>query len=72
MEALHVRTLVMPGDADLLSPPAFVKLWGAHIKDAEWVMVPDSGHSINTEQPEIFNQDVLRFLRGEHFDKVPK
>ena len=34
MEAIKVRTLVMPGDADLLSPPAFVKLWAAHIKDA--------------------------------------
>lgn len=72
METIRVRTLVIPGGADLLSPPAFVKLWAAHIQDAEWFMVGDSGHSINTEQPEIFNQTVLRFIKGERFEKVPK
>jgi pimeloyl-ACP methyl ester carboxylesterase len=72
METIRVRTLVMPGGADLLSPPAFTKLWAAHIKDAEWVLVGDSGHSINTEQPELFNRHVLGFIKGERFDKVPK
>jgi pimeloyl-ACP methyl ester carboxylesterase len=35
-------------------------------------MIGDAGHSINTEQPELFNQHVLRFINGERFEKVPK
>jgi pimeloyl-ACP methyl ester carboxylesterase len=72
METIKVRTLVIPGGADLLSPPAFMRLWAVHIRDAEWVMIGDAGHSINTEQPELFNQHVLRFINGERFEKVPK
>jgi pimeloyl-ACP methyl ester carboxylesterase len=72
METIRVRTLVMPGGADLLSPPAFMRLWALHIKDAEWVLVGDAGHSINTEQPEEFNRHVLRFINGEKFGKVPQ
>lgn len=72
METIRVRTLVMPGGADLLSPPAFMRLWARHIKDAEWVLVGDAGHSINTEQPEEFNRHVIRFINGGKFGKVPQ
>ena len=43
-----------------------------HIRDAEWFVVGDAGHSINSEQPDIFNRTVLRFIEGEHFEPVPK
>jgi pimeloyl-ACP methyl ester carboxylesterase len=72
MESIRVRTLVMAGGADLLSPPSFMKLWARHIRDAEWALVGDSGHSINSERPEDFNRHVLDFLRGEHFERVSK
>ncbi len=72
MAGIGVRTLVIAGGADLLSPPAFVKLWAAHIKGAEWLMIGDAGHSINSEQPELFNDSVLRFINGGRFEPVPR
>ena len=56
-------TLVMAADADLLAPPALMSAWAAHLPDYEWTTVPDSGHSIAWEQPEIFNDKVLAFIK---------
>ena len=65
-----MRTLVMAGDADFYAPPGLMKRVGRHIKNAEWALIPDSGHSVAWEQPEIFNRNVLLFLKGGHFDKL--
>jgi hypothetical protein len=41
-----------------------MRQWSAHLPNGEWASVPDSGHSIAWEQPELFNRNVLSFLRG--------
>ncbi len=56
-------TLVMAADADLLAPPAMMRLWAVHMKKYEWTEVADTGHAIAWEQPEIFNRRVLTFVR---------
>ena len=56
-------TLVMAADADLLAPPAMMRIWAAHVKNHEWAVVPDTGHAIAWEQPELFNKKVLEFVR---------
>jgi pimeloyl-ACP methyl ester carboxylesterase len=61
--ALTVPTLVMAADADLLAPPALMRAWAAHLPDYEWTTVPDAGHSIAWEQPQIFNEKVLAFIK---------
>jgi pimeloyl-ACP methyl ester carboxylesterase len=33
-----------------------------HLPDRELVVVPEAGHSIYWEQPEVFNRTVLEFL----------
>ena len=43
---IAVRTLVMPAGADLLAPPALMWIWAQHVKDAQWVVVPDAGHAV--------------------------
>jgi pimeloyl-ACP methyl ester carboxylesterase len=63
LAALTMPTLVMAADADLLAPPALMRAWAAHLKDYEWTTVPDSGHAIAWEQPEIFNEMVLAFIK---------
>lgn len=69
---ITARTLVIAADADLLAPPALMRLWARHIKGAQWAMLPDAGHAIAWEQPDVFNDIVLRFLRGERpFPNVP-
>lgn len=66
LEKITVRTLIMAADADLYAPPSQMQMWGRHLVNAEWAMVPDSGHSIAWEHPALFNTNVLRFLKGCH------
>jgi pimeloyl-ACP methyl ester carboxylesterase len=35
----------------------------AHIRHAEFIVLPEASHSINWEQPEAFNRNVLEFIR---------
>jgi len=58
-------TLVIAADADLLAPPALMRVWAAHIKDHEWAVVPDAGHAMAWERPEVFNELILGFV-GRH------
>jgi pimeloyl-ACP methyl ester carboxylesterase len=72
LNGITARTLVIAADADLLAPPALMRLWARHVKGAQWATVPDSGHSIAWEQPGVFNDIVLRFLKGGRpFPAVP-
>jgi pimeloyl-ACP methyl ester carboxylesterase len=56
--------LIMAADADLLAPPAMMRLWAQHVKGHQWVSVPDCGHAIAWEQPELFNAAVLAFIKN--------
>lgn len=63
LETIAVPTLLLTGDADLYSPPAVLRLFAARIRTSESVVVPEVGHSTYWEQPGIFNQTVLEFIR---------
>jgi pimeloyl-ACP methyl ester carboxylesterase len=65
LSALRVPTLLLTGDADLYTPPAVLRLFGEHMPGAELVIVPDSGHAANWENPAEFNRAVLEFLRRQ-------
>lgn len=72
VSGITTRTLVIAADADLLAPPALMRLWARRIKGAQWATVADAGHSIAWEQPDVFNDIVLRFLKGGRpFANVP-
>ena len=62
LETLTVPVLVLVGEADLLSPPALMRLLAAHIPGCEFVTVPEAGHAAFWEQPEVWNRLVLDFL----------
>ena len=62
LEALKVPTLLIAGDADLYMPPSVLRMFAAHMKDAESVVIPETGHSAYWENPEAFNRSVLAFL----------
>jgi pimeloyl-ACP methyl ester carboxylesterase len=63
LAAVTMPILVMAADADLLAPPALMRAWAAHLKTYEWTTVPDSGHAIAWEHPDIFNEKVLGFIK---------
>jgi pimeloyl-ACP methyl ester carboxylesterase len=63
LETIAVPTLLLTGDADMFAPPPVLKMFAAHITQAETVVVPEAGHSTYWEQPDAFNRAVLNFIR---------
>jgi pimeloyl-ACP methyl ester carboxylesterase len=63
LAAVTMPVLVMAADADLLAPPALMRTWAAHLKSYEWATVADSGHAISWEHPDVFNANVLAFIK---------
>jgi pimeloyl-ACP methyl ester carboxylesterase len=63
LETIKVPTLLIAGGADLYAPPPVMRLFADRIKAAEFVIVPEAGHSTYWEQPEVFNRAVLGFIR---------
>jgi len=59
---IKTPTLLMTGDADLYTPPALLRMVAAQIPNSEVVIVPDTGHAIYWERPDVFNKVVLDFI----------
>lgn len=65
VETLSMPVLVLVGEADLVTPPALMRLLAAHVPDCEFATVSEAGHAAFWEQPEIWNRAVLDFV-GRH------
>jgi pimeloyl-ACP methyl ester carboxylesterase len=63
LETLGVPTLLLAADADLLAPPALMRLLAARMPSSRFVTIPDAGHSAHWERPDEWNRIVLDFLR---------
>jgi pimeloyl-ACP methyl ester carboxylesterase len=63
LETLRVPTLVLVGEADLLTPPALMRQLAAHLPACRFATVPEAGHAAFWEQPEVWNRLVLEFIR---------
>jgi pimeloyl-ACP methyl ester carboxylesterase len=63
IETIPTPALVIAADADLLAPPALMRVWARHVKNHEWALVPDAGHAMAWEQPDVFNEKVLEFIK---------
>jgi pimeloyl-ACP methyl ester carboxylesterase len=63
LESIRTPTLLISGGADLYAPPPVMRLFADHMKGAEWLAVPDAGHSTFWEQPDLINKALLAFLR---------
>ena len=55
-------TLVVAGDEDVATPPERMALYRDEIAGAEMVVIEESGHFPNLEQPAAFNAALRRFL----------
>jgi len=60
---IQTPTFVIAGGADLLAPPSMVRLWASRLPDYKWALMPEAGHALSWEFPEMFNQLVLDFLK---------
>jgi pimeloyl-ACP methyl ester carboxylesterase len=63
LKTLMVPSLIVVGDQDepCIEPGIFMK---RHIPHAGLLMVPMTGHTVNIEEPMIFNQAVAEFFAG--------
>ena len=57
-----IPTLYVMGEEDHMFLPAISKLVKNHLS-SELFVIPNCGHVVNIEQPEIFNSQVLRFIK---------
>ena len=64
LEKMLVPVLMLAGEADLLSPPALMRLLAARIPQCRFVTVAEAGHAAFWKQPEVWNNLVLEFLGG--------
>ena len=62
LATIKVATLVVAGDADLGVPPPMARMVASHIPGSRLEIVPESGHSLYWERPDIFNRLLLDFF----------
>jgi 3-oxoadipate enol-lactonase len=63
LPSIHVPTLIIVGEEDILTPPALSETMHRAISGSELVTIPRAGHLSNLEQPEAFNSALARFLQ---------
>lgn len=61
---VQVSTLFIVGEEDQLAPPHVVELGAKYISGARVTRVPEAGHSVYFEKPDVFNFEVSRFLKS--------
>lgn len=61
---IAVPTLVVVGEHDAETPPAYAQALAAAIPGAHLAVVPGAGHLTPTEQPEAFHDVLVPFLAG--------
>lgn len=75
LRALKVPTLIVAGDEDdpVLETALFIKRW---MPGAGLIVLPKTGHAVNLEEPELFNQSMRHFLstveRGRWAPRDPR
>jgi pimeloyl-ACP methyl ester carboxylesterase len=62
LSGLKMPTLLVTGDADLFMPPFLLHQVGDKIPHSTVVVIPNAGHAVEWEQPELFNSTVLEFI----------
>lgn len=62
-EELNIPTFYIMGDEDHMFLPSVEKIVQRHFKTSELCVVENSGHVVNVDQPQVFNQKVIEYIR---------
>jgi len=62
LDEVRAPTLVLVGEQDLPDFRLIAEILAANISTARQEVVADAGHVLNLEQPQAFNETLLRFL----------
>ncbi len=61
---MKTPTLFIVGDDDELTPPHVIELAAKYVPGARYTRVPEAGHSVYFEKPDVFNFEMNRFLKS--------
>ena len=64
LPGIRCSTLVVCGEADLLTPPECSREMAAAIPGAQLELLPECGHMLTLEHPEFVNRLLLGWLRA--------
>lgn len=67
MDRVHeikAPTLIICGELDVMTPVKFASYLGANIPNSKVVVVPQAGHFVLAEKPEVVNKAIEDFLAG--------
>ncbi|ODN29725.1 alpha/beta fold hydrolase [Fervidobacterium thailandense] len=62
LHKIKCPTLVICGEKDILKPPKFSKIISDQIVGSEFVIVPDAGHVLIYEKPEVLKTLLVGFI----------
>ena len=62
IRALNTPIFFIAGGADLYQPPSMMRAAAREIPGSETLVIPEAGHAVQWEQPELFNRVVIEFL----------
>jgi pimeloyl-ACP methyl ester carboxylesterase len=63
LRLIECPVLAIAAGADLIAPPAMMRLWAAQLRDVEFVTIAEAGHALSYEDPVAFNSCVEEFVR---------
>lgn len=64
LATIHVPTLIIVGEEDVLTPPKESRAMHAAIPGSRLEIIPSAGHVSNLERPAAFNQVLTEFIAG--------
>lgn len=60
---INIPTFYIMGEEDYMFLPTIQKLVKEHNQSAQLYVVENSGHVVNVDQPQIFNEKVIEFIK---------
>jgi pimeloyl-ACP methyl ester carboxylesterase len=62
VERIQAQTLIITGMEDQMTPPRYAQYLANKLPHASLVLVPDAGHMVMLEQPQVVARELLNFL----------
>jgi len=69
LEHIVVPALVIVGDKDFFTPVSEMRDIAGQVKNSKFIVIPDSGHMPNMEQPGLFNKAMTEFYKTNAYMK---
>ncbi len=63
LSKIKVPTLILVGEKDVTTPPENSQMMHASIPGSELHIIPHAAHMSNLENPDVFNEHLMNFLR---------